>query len=266
MASSFHFLNRRIFLSLALSPFILGCGASDSGPQTLQSETNSIGMDFLLVAPGKFQMGSRRGDNRERPVHEVTVSKSYGLGAMEVTEAQYTQVMGKSPKLKNPDAAINSLSWSQANEFCQRLSNLPAEKTAGRIYRLPTEAEWEFACRAGTTSIFSFGDDQTKVGEHAWYTRNSTEEAHPPGEKTPNPWGFFDMHGNAWEWCQNFVYDYTDTPAIDPVGPAKGDKHVLRGGGWFHREQDCRSSSRFSEDPDSPTKYSGGLRVAFTSN
>jgi formylglycine-generating enzyme required for sulfatase activity len=222
-------------------------------------------MSFQIVPAGKFQMGSLRGDLGEQPVHEVTISEDYGLGTLEVTERQYETVMGKTPNLSNPDCAINSLSWSQAQEFCQRLSELPKEKAAGRKYRLPTEAEWENACRAGTTSAYSFGDDATQVGQHAWYNRNSAEQSHPPGKKIPNPWGFYDMHGNAWEWCQNWRYDYQDAPVTDPVGPATGKTRVLRGGGWFHREPDCRSSGRFSEDPNDRKKYTGGLRVALTS-
>ena len=253
------------FISLAtLISLLGGCSSSETVPQNLETVTNSIGMSFLMVPSGKFQMGSTGGDAREMPVHEVTISKDYGLGTMEVTEQQYETVMGKTPNLSKPDNAINSLSWSQAHEFCQRLSELPEEKAAGRKYRLPTEAEWEYACRAGTTSAYSFGDDPTLVGQHAWYARNSRQASQPPGKKIPNPWGFYDMHGNAWEWCQNWRYDYQNAPVTDPSGPATGKTRVLRGGGWFHREPNCRSSARFSEDPNSRTKYTGGLRVALT--
>lgn len=254
---------------LALSTlvlFVAGCGSTDSGSQPLEAVTNSIGMPLLVIPAGKFRMGSNRGGENERPIHEVTISQPYGLGVTEVTEAQYTTVMGKDPSLTNPANAINSLSWNQANEFCQRLSMLPEEKSAGRVYRLPTEAEWEYACRAGTETAYSFGDDPTQVTAHAWYNRNSGQDTHPPRQKPPNPWGFSDMHGNAWEWCHNWLYDYDDSPTTDPVGPSTGKLHVLRGGGWFHREPDCRSASRFTEDPNSPTKFTGGLRVAFTSS
>lgn len=240
---------------------LVGCGGSDSGPKSLESVTNSIGMEMLIVPGGKFQMGSRRGDVRELPVHEVTISKPFGLGRTEVTEEQYQAVMGKQPKLSKPDCAVDSLTWAQASEFCKRLSNLPAEKAAGRSYRLPTEAEWEYACRAGTSTAYSFGDDATKVTDHAWYSRNGLQEAHPPGGKIANPWGFSDMHGNAWEWCHNWLYDYTEDPVTDPAGPETGKERVLRGGAWFHREPDCRSSTRAFIDPKGDKQYLGGLRV-----
>ena len=243
---------------------LAGCGSADKNPIVLEGVTNSIGMSFLVVPPGKFRMGSNRGGENERPIHEVTISRAYGLGVTEVTEQQYTTVMGKSPGLEKPANAINSLSWNQANEFCQRLSELPEEKAAGRVYRLPTEAEWEYACRAGTDTAYSFGDDPTLVTQHAWYSRNGGQDTHPPGQKIPNPWGFSDMYGNAWEWCQNWAYEYPEGSATDPAGPTTGKTRVLRGGGFFHREPDCRSASRFTEDPNSPTKFTGGFRVAFT--
>lgn len=246
--------------------FTTGCSSTDSATQALDSVTNSIGMEFLVVPPGKFRMGSNSGGKNELPIHEVELSAAFGLGVTEVTEQQYTTVMGKSPKFSNPDNAINSLSWNQATEFCQRLSDLPDEKAAGRVYRLPTEAEWEYACRAGTDTAYSFGDDARLVTQHAWYNRNSRQDTHPPSQKIANPWGFSDMHGNAWEWCQNWFYEYPNGTTTDPMGPPKGKTRVLRGGGWFHREPDCRSASRFTEDPNSPTKFTGGLRVAYTAS
>lgn len=255
---------RKQFVLCVFALLLTGCGSGEPASKSLDSVTNSIGMRFLIVPPGEFRMGSTSGSQNERPVHQVSLTQAYGLGATEVTEEQYTTVMGKSSSLSNPANAINSLTWSQANEFCQRLSDLPEEKAAGRIYRLPTEAEWEYACRAGTDTGYSFGDDPTLVTQHAWYNRNSGQDTHPPGKKILNPWGFADMHGNAWEWCSNWIYDYPDGPATDPKGPPTGATHVLRGGGWFHREPDCRSSSRFTEDPKSPTKFTGGFRVAFT--
>jgi len=253
-----------LFAALSLICLTTGCGSSSSDPVELESVTNSIGMKFLVVPSGTFTMGSRRGDQHELPEHEVTLTQAYGLGVHEVSEQQYTEVMGKNPALTSPNSAINSLNWAQADEFCRRLSDLPAEKSAGRVYRLPTEAEWEHACRAGTVTAYSFGDDPTMFGQYGWYTRNGLQKVHPGGEKLPNPWGFYDMHGNAWEWCQNWHYEYSDAPATDPTGPPKGVTRVLRGGAWFHREPDCRSSVRFTEDPNSPKKYTGGFRVAYT--
>ena len=243
-----------------------GCGSSGGGLVELETVTNSIGMKFLVVPNGTLVMGSNSDNERERPKHEVTITQPYALGMYEVTEQQFTEVMGKNTKFSSPNSALDKLLWSEAIAFCKRLSDLPAEKSAGRVYRLPTEAEWENACRAGTTTKFSFGDDPTLFGQFGWYSRISGGESHPGGQKMPNPWGFYDMHGNVWEWCQNWYYDYGDVAITDPRGPETGRTRVLRGGGWFHRELDCRSASRFSEDPNSPTKYLGGMRVAFTSN
>ena len=255
-----------LLLVLSLICGIPGCESSGGGPVELETVTNSIGMKFLVVPNGTLLMGSNSGDGRERPVHEVTITQPYGLGMHEVTQQQFTEVMGKNRKFTSPNSALDKLRWPEADAFCKRLSNLPSEKSAGRVYRLPTEAEWENACRAGTTTKFSFGDDPTLFGQFGWYSRISGGEPHSGGQKLPNPWGFYDMHGNTWEWCQNWYYDYGDVPITDPRGPETGRTRVLRGGGWFHRELDCRSASRFSEDPNSPTKYLGGMRVAFTSN
>ena len=224
---------------------LVGCGGSDSGPKSLESVTNSIGMEMLIVPGGKFQMGSRRGDVRELPVHEVTISKPYGLGRTEVTEEQYQAVMGKQPKLSKPDCAVDSLTWAQASEFCKRLSNLPAEKAAGRSYRLPTEAEWEYACRAGTTTTYSFGDDESLLSEYAWSRNDSDERTHAVGQKKPNPWGFYDMHGNVWEWCGDL---------FDPVS---GSARVDRGGSWNDFAADCRSASRSKNYPSFRYHYNG---------
>nr|WP_271958594.1 formylglycine-generating enzyme family protein [Rubripirellula sp.] len=265
MVFSFSKSTQSCLAAVTLFLISAGCGSSENTPKALDAVTNSIGMTFLIVPPGEFQMGSNQGDPRERPIHEVVITNSYGLGATEVTEGQFSAVMGKDRKLTMPASAINSLTWKQAKEFCQRLSDLPAEKAAGRNYRLPTEAEWEYACRAGTDSAYSFGDDATLVTQHGWYGRNSGDEAHPPSQKIPNPWGFSDMHGNAWEWCDNWLYDYPDSSVTDPTGPESGKTHVLRGGSFFHLEPNCRSSSRFYEDPNSLKKFTGGFRVAFIS-
>ena len=161
MVSLFSANVQRLFGPAVVLLVLVGCGATDSGPQSLESVTNSLGMRFMIVPAGTFRMGSNSGSANERPVHEVTLSQSFGLGVTEVTEQQYTAVMGKNPNFNSPANAINSLSWNQANEFCQRLSMLPEEKAAGRVYRLPTEAEWEYAARSGTTEDFWTGGGTT---------------------------------------------------------------------------------------------------------
>ena len=158
---------------------------------------------------------------------------------------------------------VETVSWNDAVDFCHRLSALPEETAAARVYRLPTEAEWEFACRAGTTTPYYFGDDPSKTGEYAWYDGGKLRAGpgmgvappvttHPVGQKRPNAWGLFDMLGNVAEWCQDvYGYDYYGkSPVENPVGPAEGSLRVLRGGSWLFPAHSCRAAFRFCYDPD----------------
>ena len=157
------------------------CGC-DQG--VLPESAESIGMEFKLIPAGTFTMGDASGDDDETP-HEVTLTKPIKMGVHEVTQAQYEQVMKNNPsKFKGADHPVVMVSWTDAVEFCRRLSELPAEKAAGNVYRLPTEAEWEYACRAGTTTKFSFGDDESDLGDYAWYDDNSDGKTHPVGGKS----------------------------------------------------------------------------------
>ncbi|MDB4353536.1 formylglycine-generating enzyme family protein, partial [bacterium] len=192
-----------------------------------------------LLPPGVFTMGYKRDE------HEVKLTKSFMLGIHEVTQTQYERVMGKNPsKFKGANNPVEQVSWEDAVKFCQKLSALPAEKAAGRVYRLPTEAEWEYACRAGTTTTYSFGDDDTELGDYAWFDGNSGKTSHPVGGKKPNAWGLYDMHGNVWEWCQDWHGDYPSGTVTDPTGAESGSHRVYRGGGWYDPAMECRSASR----------------------
>ncbi len=134
--------------------------------------------------------------------------------------------------------------------FCRKLSALPAEKKAGYVYRLPTEAEWEYACRAGTTTKYSFGDSESELSDYDWNNKNSGFISHPVGGKKPNGWGLYDMHGNVHEWCQDWYGDYPIGSTTDPTGAASGSDRVLRGGGWIFDARDCRSADRSRDAPE----------------
>jgi formylglycine-generating enzyme required for sulfatase activity len=155
------------------------------------------------------------------------------------------------------------VSWEDAVEFCRRLSELPAEKEAGHVYRLPTEAEWEYACRAGTTTNFGFGDDDSNLDDYAWFRENSAEKTHPVGGKKPNAWGLYGMHGNVGEWCQDWKEDYPEDAVTDPTGPASGLYRVIRGGSYLKPAEYCRSASRSGYKPSS-RNYHHGFRVSLS--
>jgi len=204
-------------------------------------------MKFTCIPAGEFMMGlpesekDRRGDE---PQHQVRITKPFWLGMTEVTQGQYQQVMGQNPShFKDERRPVEEVSWEDAVEFCRKLS-----KMEGQTYRLPTEAEWEYACRAGTLTRYCFGDDEASLGEYAWYLGKSGGTTHPVGEKTPNAWGLYDMHGNVSEWCQDWYSRdyYKQGPEADPKGPDKGRMRVSRGGHWvsFGGAEDCRSASR----------------------
>jgi formylglycine-generating enzyme required for sulfatase activity len=218
--------------------------------------------------------------------HVVTISKDFYLGMYEVTQAEYQKVMGTNPSefqgdkiaerhpktgrvVKKVDSAnhpVENVSWEDAVAFCKKLSELPEERAAGRVYRLPTEAEWEHACRAGSTTSYTFGEDRQELGEYAWLSSNAGSRTHPVVEKKPNAWGLYDMHGNVWEWCSDWYGPYPDVPTTDPVGPSTGSFRVYRGGSWFGGAAFCRSAFRFRFFPSSRDNDGLGFRVALSSS
>jgi formylglycine-generating enzyme required for sulfatase activity len=219
-------------------------------------------------------------------LHEVVITRPFYLGVHEVTQGQYERVIGKNPAWFNksrgggPDHPVEQVMWKEAVAFCDRLSSLPAEKEAGRVYRLPTEAEWEYACRAGTTTAFHIGNALSSTqanfnGNHPYggaapgpYLRQTAKAGSYPA----NPWGLHDMHGNVWEWCQDW-YDpdyYRQSPKEDPKGPKQGVVStdfgndcflVVRGGCWLDEARGCRSAYRFRLMPSDPYRWAG-FRVA----
>ncbi len=235
--------------------------------------TNSIGMKLAFIPAGEFLMGSPNSDSDadsdEKPQHTVRITKSFYLGVTEVTQEQYERVMDSNPShFKGAQLPVENVSWNDAMEFCRKLSELRAERSVGRVYRLPTEAEWEYACRAGSTTKWSFGDSESSLGDYAWFSSNAGRKTHPVGTKKPNAWGLYDMHGNVLEWCSDWwKRDYTTTTVSDPTGPATGSYRVYRGGGWSYCAWSCRSAFRNARSTGAPESRgdSLGFRLAFSS-
>ena len=204
--------------------------------------TNSIGIEFVLIPAGPFQMGSEKGLDNENPVHTVTISESFYLGKYAVLQAEWEVVMGNnSSRFKGADRPVERVSWNNAQKFIQALN----EKEGGAAsYRLPTEAEWEYACRAGTTTEYSFGDSVDRIDCYAWYKENSGTETHPVGQRKANPWRLYDMHGNVLEWVEDWYGEYPSGAVTDPKGPNFDQHRVLRGGSFFNDRFSCRCAFR----------------------
>jgi len=221
----------------------------DISSKTPDIVTNSIGMKFKLIKAGKFQMGSENGRDNEKPVHWVEITKDFYMGVYQVTVGQYKKYVDEKKGYFNPDynkqgdnAAVTGVSWKDAQGFISWLN----EKEGGQHYRLPTEAQWEYSARAGTTTEYSFGDDSSLLGDYAWYSDNREGAyAHIVGQKKPNPWGLYDMHGNIWEWVQDIYSSYSSSLSSDPTGPFTGSSRVGRGGGWVSTASACRAASRY---------------------
>ncbi|MFH0883987.1 MAG: SUMF1/EgtB/PvdO family nonheme iron enzyme [bacterium] len=223
-------------------------------------------MELISIPGGNFMLGSpdteKDRNEAEGPQHRVTLSP-YCMMTTEVTQAQWEMVMGSNPSLfKGPNRPVEWVSWNDVQEFLKKLNLLDP----GRGYRLPTEAEWEFAARAGATTRFSWGDDPdyTEINKYAWYKDNSGHQTHDVGTKQANLWGIYDLHGNVWEWCLDLIDVYQDEAALNPIGPASGNSHVLRGGSWSLSGWRCRSASRIGYDTNGRTQ-SIGFRVVYSS-
>ena len=279
-----------VVLLVAGAAFAIDPDAVEKKPKELSVDLGGgVKLEFVLIPAGEFMMGSPKseGISDERPQHRVRISKPFYMGIYEVTQAEYQKVMRKNPswfsstgrgkeRVSGVDTSrfpVERVSWNDAVEFCRKLSVLPAEKAAGRSYRLPTEAEWEYACRAGTTTPFHFGDslngkeancDGTNpygTGTKGSYLQRTTTV----GCYRPNAFGLYDMHGNVGEWCQDRYSKeyYANSPLADPRGFAAGFARVLRGGSWSGSAFVCRSASRYRNSPDDP-RYFIGFRVAKT--
>ena len=218
----------------------------------IETLPGNIKLEMVKIPAGSFLMGSVDNDeiayDSEKPQHSVNLQEFY-LGKYPVTQEQYQAIIGNDPSFfKNPKNPVEMVTWDEAQEFCQKLS-----KKTGKKYRLPSEAEWEYACRAGTQTRYYFGDNEDLLKEYAWYRNNSASKTHPVAwHKKLNNWGLYDMHGNVWEWCEDGWHDNYENAPTD--GSVWNDNHsqtnyrVLRGGSWFDYPRDCRSACRGYND------------------
>jgi formylglycine-generating enzyme required for sulfatase activity len=260
--------------------------------QPAKERPNSIGMTLVRIEPGSFLMGStkeqidnllrlfpdckREWFDAEQPQHPVKITRPFLLGAYPVTQGQYQAIVGGTPShFKGSDTLpVEQVSWLDAIAFCNKVSEREKRTPFYRIegsnvtivggngYRLPTEAEWEYACRAGSTTLYPFGDDAGNLSEYAWYSHSSGGQTHPVGEKRANAWGLYDMLGNVWEWCGDWYDDkyYASSPAADPPGAPKASVRVIRGGGWIGNARHCRPADRHGSTPEDrpPREHAGG--------
>ncbi|MFO7713332.1 formylglycine-generating enzyme family protein [Desulfosarcina sp.] len=280
---------RRLMAPIVFMPFCIFLIASPLPEASAGSEgkkTNSLGMEFVWLAPGSFDMGSPPGeanrDDDERQ-HRVTLTRGFYMQTTEVTVGQWRRFTretghrseaetdggayvwsGKewekkagtywdSPGFSQADShPVTCVSWNDVQAFIGWLNG----KGEG-AYRLPTEAEWEYAARAGSTGRFCFGDSDSGLDPYAWHGGNSGRRTHPAGTRQPNVWGLHDMHGNGWEWCQDLYGDYPSGAVTDPAGPSSGESRVLRGGCWDERARHCRSANREGLEPGARLNYFG---------
>jgi len=225
--------------------------------------TDMLGMKFIHILPGSFLMGytpynPERGSHEFR--HQVTLTKEYYLQATPVTQDQWQAIMESNPSSfedNGGDSPVETVSWEDVQEFIEKLN----QRDGAFKYRLPSEAEWEYAAKAGRDTRFCYGDNYSKLKKYAWYKDNSGLKTHPVSLKNPNSWDLYDMHGNVWEWCQDWHDRYPSGSATDPLGPDSGSNRIIRGGSWGSDIWFCNSTDRFGRPPDFMA-YNLGFRLA----
>ena len=266
-------MKTKLGLLLLMLLIAVWCEDSAHGEQPVESITNTLGMTLNEIPAGTFLMGSpedetARTDNEHQ--HTVTISKAFYIQTTEVTQGQWQAVMGTQPWKGNTsfvkegdNFAATYISWGDAVLYCKTLS-----AKEGKTYRLPTEAEWEYACRGGTKTTWCFGNDEKSLGDYAWYNENTSSVvgeayAHQVGLKKPNAFGLYDMHGNVYEWCHDYYGKdyYKQSPEKDPTGPAGGSLRVLRGGSWYFITRNSRSAYRNRLEADFRNHYFLGFRL-----
>jgi len=268
------------FLQLPASPYLwVDKSAPTADHRFYRAAVSAAPTNLVFIPPGTFMMGSPSNEvgrdidsfDEEGPQTAVTISRGFWIGKYEVTQGEYLAVMGTNPSGFTGDTnrPVETVSWFNATNYCGKLTQ--RERAAGRIatnsvYRLPTEAEWEYACRAWTSTRFSYGDDvgYTNVTDYAWYRDNNGGTTHAVGQKLPNPWGLYDTAGNVWEWCQDWSAPYPGGTALDPQGPPTGVDRVLRGASVFGPAYAMRSAQRFHDVPTIRVDNTG-LRVVLAS-
>lgn len=255
-----------VSILLCILALLQGCerktpeGDSAASPNApVQAQAGSAA-EMVLIPGGTFTMGDK--DEPDAPPHEVTVSPFY-MDKHLVTQSQYQKAMGDNPsRWKAETNPVESVRWSDAVKFCNARSKLEGLEPCYNLetwecnfdangYRLPTEAEWECACRAGAKTAYFFGDSPSQLADYAWFETNSGGHPQPVGQKKPNPWGLYDICGNLWQWCNDFygVEYYAQSPEKDPRGPKEGDTKVVRGGAWKFSGDNCRCGYRYNENP-----------------
>jgi formylglycine-generating enzyme required for sulfatase activity len=256
-----HSLHQSLSLSLLfISLFLVGCNKQP--PIDTKNATSTTANSVQQAIVPLTNMVLIKAGTYLRIKFPVTISHDFWMGKFEVTQAEYEQLTGKNPSHFPGDTnrPVEKVSFNDAVTFCSTLT--ARERAAGRLtptweYRLPTEAEWEYACRAGSTNLFSFGDDSAVADKYAWTIENGETITHPVGQKRPNAWGLYDMHGNVWEWCSDWFAPYPAGLLTDPIGPTEGKYKVFRGGGWNNDVAMARCSNRFMMEPNKGIHFVG---------
>ncbi len=245
------------FLLFVLGYLSAGCSGEEGNIKPGDVIVNSIGMKLAYIPAEEFEMGSPVDENgrvEDEERHRVKLTRGFRIGVMEVTQEQWEAVMAfNRSNFKGDDLPVEKISWRDVVAFCKKLG-----EKEGNVYRLPTESEWEYACRAGAAVAFGGTGDLDEMG---WYAENSDERTHPVGSKRANAWGLYDMHGNVSEWCSDrYGAEYPEGPVVDPTGPSEGTYRVIRGGSWSHFWRACRCAARGSA-PVSYQLRQTGFRV-----
>lgn len=231
-------------ISFGFIKFINKTTSKDTLPKEISIDLgDGITMEFVRIDSGSFMMGSyeEEGDGDETPRHKVTITKAFYIGKYEVTQEQWEKIMGENPsELKGEKNPVDTVSWKDCIKFTERLGEITGKKLS-----LPTEAQWEYSCRAVTTTKWFFGSDENVADQYGWIESNSQGTTHLVGMQKPNAWGIYDMYGNLQEWCMDWYQNpYSLGDAVDPLGPEVGDSHVVRGGGWGDFPDNARSAYR----------------------